>query len=86
MPVIAAECPLPTADCRVSPPASAGWSWRLWGKRRHYMTDDGRTACGRRWADSGALWPGCPRCPSGPLNCRTCARVLAKRQQEEPTE
>ena len=83
MPVIAAECPLPTADCRPPPPAVVGWSWRVWGKCRHYITADGRTACGRRWADRG--WLRCSCLPEGPT-CRTCARVLAKRQQQEPSE
>ena len=60
-------------------PTGVGWSWAVWGHRRHYLTGDGRTLCGRRW-DGGFA------CAAASIlgddRCLTCERLLAKRQED----
>lgn len=56
-----------------------GWTWRTWGRRRHFFDGGGgRTLCGRAW-DGGLLMQGRH---DDPERCRSCAASLAKRREE----
>ena len=61
-------------------PSAPGWTWRVWGRRRHWMREDdpGRTLCGRRWHG------GLTGCTDDAHRCRSCVRCLERAAQEKP--
>ena len=61
-------------DWLADSPARRGWSWRVWGRRRHYFDHAGRTLCGKPW-DGGLLMEGRD---GDPESCRSCAAILAR--------
>ena len=77
MPVIALDAP--AVEAVPAHTVRPGWTWAVWGSRRHYLAGDGRTACGRRW-DGG--FTGLAHSPR--LRCLTCERALKKKNCKSP--
>jgi len=60
-------------------PTGVGWSWAVWARRRHYLTGDGRTLCGRAW---GGGFASEDASRVGEHRCLTCERLLRQRQED----